>query len=131
MTEETKKILEELERELQEDELLTDLPGSILEEPDDQSVSQVLDQLMTEPAFEDMDQLSVAQKNVETYHNYSNDYGQESCAAEEQEYGEVHMKENIAERRQDRLMIALMIIASFLSLGIIAVLIYWIETFLS
>lgn len=132
MTDDTKKILEDLEKRLQEDDLLTDMPDSILEEPDEQSVTQVLDRLMTEPAFEDPDQMSVAQGDVEAYHNYSNDYGQE------QEYGDVDMEQTYgaAEKpertagRQDLIQIILMAVASFLCLGIIGVLIYWIETFL-
>lgn len=131
MTDDTKKILEELERELQEDDLLTDLPQSILGEPDEQSVSQVLDQIMTEPAFEDPDQLSVAQGNVASYQNYSNDYGQgHEPEPDGQIYGEdPHKNVKKAARQQDRLTIILMAIASFLSLGIICVLIYWLETF--
>lgn len=135
MTDDTKKILEDLEKRLQEDELLMDMPESILEEPDEQSVSQVLDQLMTEPAFEDPDQMSVAQGDVEAYHNYSNDYGQEQQYDDvdmdmEQEYG-VEEKPERTVNKQDLLQIILMAIASFLCLGIIGVLIYWIETFLS
>ncbi len=135
MTDDTKKILEDLEKRLQEDELLMDMPESILEEPDEQPVSQVLDQLMTEPAFEDPDQMSVAQGDVEAYHNYSNDYGQEQQYDDvdmdmEQEYG-VEEKPERTVNKQDLLQIILMAIASFLCLGIIGVLIYWIETFLS
>lgn len=132
MTEDTKKILEELEKELQEDDLLMDMPDSILAKPDERTVSQVLEQLMAEPAFEDPDQLSVAKGDVKTYHNYSNDYGQEQeyCDTNtEQEYG-VEEKPDRTAWKQDRLQIILMAIASFLSLGIICVLIYWLEKIL-
>lgn len=126
MTDDTKKVLEDLEKRLQEDDLLIDLPHSILEEPDDQSVGEVLDQLMEEPAFEDPDQLSVAQGNVEQYQNYSNDYGQE------QQYGVDTAQEQDMKRKkkQDKIIITLMAIASFLCVGIIGVLIYWMENFL-
>lgn len=126
MTDDTKKVLEDLEKRLQEDDLLLDLPHSILEEPDDQSVGEVLAQLMEEPAFEDPDQLSVAQGDVEQYQNYSNDYGQE------QQYGvDAEQERNMKrKKREDKIVITLMAIASFLCVGIIGVLIYWMEHFL-
>ena len=40
------------------------------------------------------------------------------------------LKKKDAKKREDRHLITLMAIASFLCLGIIAVLIYWLETFL-
>lgn len=135
MTEDTKKLLEELEKELQTDDLLTDLPDSLLEEPDEQTVSQVLEQLMAEPAFEDPDQMSVAQGDVDAYHNYSNDYGQEPQAEEDQQvYGDAGQlpedeEEDVA-TKQEKLQIILMGAASVLSLGIIGVLIYWLEKLL-
>lgn len=132
MMEDTKKLLEELEKQLQTDELLMDMPDSLLEGPDEQTVSQVLEQLMAEPAFEDPDQMSVAQGDVQAYHNYSNDYGQEpQDEAVEQEYDDGAQPEPDQRAwKQDRLQIILMAAASFLSLGIIGVLIYWIEKFL-
>ena len=138
MTEDTKKILEEIERELllaqdpmEEDELLADLPEILLEEDKQQQVDAALERILSESnaegaAFGDPDMTSVPQEPVNVY-NYYNDYGRE--IPEEAEDTKVK-KSAAKKKKEDLTLIILMAVASFLCLGIIGVLIYWIETFL-
>lgn len=134
MTEDTKKILEEIDRELllaqepmEEDELLADLPEILLEEDKQQQVDAALERILSESypdgaAFEDPDFTSVPQEPVNVY-NYYNDYGRD--------IPEEAQEEPMAKKKkEDNTLIILMAIASFLCLGIIGVLIYWVEAFL-
>lgn len=135
MTEDTKKILDEIERELllaqdpmEEDELLADLPESLLEEDKQQQVDAALERILSESlpegaAFEDPDRTSVPQEPVNVC-NYYNDYGRD-ISEETKEKKAVARK-----KKEDKTLIILMAVASFLCLGIIGVLIYWIEMFL-
>lgn len=135
MTEDTKKILEEIERELllsqepmEEDELLADLPEVLTQEDKQQQVDvaleRILEDSMTEDmAFEDPDLTYVSQEPGDIY-NYYNDYGRD---LPEEEPEEISMAKK---KKEDNTLIVLMAVASFLCLGIIGVLIYWVETFL-
>lgn len=136
MTEDTKKILDEIERELllsqdpmEEDELLADLPECLTQEDKQQQVDAALERILADSmpegaAFEDPDSINMPQEPVNVY-NYYNDYGRD--IPEETEEEPVAKKKK---KKDDTTLIVLMAIASFLCLGIIGVLIYWIETFL-
>lgn len=135
MTEDTKKILDEIERELllaqdpmEEDELLADLPESLLEEDKQMQVDAALERILSESqsegaAFEDPDQTNVPQEPVNVC-NYYNDYGRDIPEESQKEEPEAKKK------KEDMTLVILMAVASFLCLGIIGVLIYWIEAFL-
>ena len=135
MTEDTKKILDEIERELllsqepmEEDELLADLPEVLFEEDKQQQVDAALERILAESdpegiAFEDPDLVAIPNEPVNVC-NYYNDYGRE-IPEETQEEEPVAKK-----KKDDTMLVILMAIASFLCLGIIGVLIYWVEAFL-
>ena len=60
------------------------------------------------------------------YSNYANDYGEEL-----QEFAETGGQESLRKKKKnDRIIIGLMITACLLCLGILGVLIYWLEVFL-
>ena len=109
MTEDTRKELERIEKELLEQE-----PVDILQD-------EVILSVMAEPAFED-DVTIHAPSGPMLYRNFSNDYGRE---LEE----EVPVKEP-QRPRKDRVDTVLMFTASALCLGIIGVLTYWLIKFL-
>ena len=135
MTEDTKKILDEIERELllsqepmEEDELLADLPEILFEEDKQQQVDAALERILAETdpdgiAFEDPDRVEIPQEPVNVC-NYYNDYGRDipEEALEEEPMAK--------KKKDDTMLIILMAVASFLCLGIIGVLIYWVEAFL-
>ncbi len=119
MHNERQQELERLEQELlkdipMDDDLLADIPRSLWESTPATPTEEVL----PEPAFEDPDfDISLDLETEEP---------QEEPMKEK-------MTKNIkkaAKAREDKWLIALMIIASFLCLGIIGVLIYWMEAFL-
>ena len=142
MSNERQKALEQLQKELLEDDLLedtesTNLSDNLLDDlptalfnnpttPDEPEFS--LEEILAEefeevvPAFEDPDKIHMPKEPME-YHNYSNDYGRDS---EDTDLDNKKKKQKI----EDNWQIALMAVASFLCLGIIGVLIYWMEVFL-
>lgn len=141
MSNERQKALEQLQKELLEDDLLgeegensfpdnllDDLPTALFDnskpaEPEF-SLEDILSEEQTEviPAFEDPDEIHEPEEPME-YRNYSNDYGRDT---EESAMEKNKKKQKI----EDNWQIILMAIASFLCLGIIGVLIYWMEVFL-
>ncbi len=108
--ENTNEELERIEREL------------LAEEPQD------LDKLMKEfleepmPAFEDPDKTVILDDPV-VYCNYSNDYGKD--VQKEAEEAALRKK-----KKDDKIIITLLSIAAGLSVGIIAVLVYWLVKYL-
>ncbi len=123
MNDERQQELERLEKELlkdipADDDLLADIPRSLWESTPDVCEEEEV----SEPAFEDPD------------FDISLDFDMEETQEEPQEESmKEKMTKNInkaAKAREDKWLIALMIIASFLSLGIIGVFIYWMEAFL-
>ena len=90
---------------------------------DEQMLSEIIDE-GSKPAFDDPDKIYEPAEPM-VYCNYSNDYGKEA----EEEYNEA---EAIAmqKKKNDKVIIGLMIAASVLCLGIMGILIYWWETFL-
>jgi len=110
---------EELER--LEQELLAQEDDDILEDA-------LLREILTEtdgPAFEDPDEILEPVRPM-VYCNYSNDYGKDL-----QEFAESGGDKKMAKKKKgDRLLIGLMITASVLCLGIIGILIYWLEAVL-
>ena len=102
MKDETKDLLEEYEKEL--------MAESLREEQE------------AGPAFEDPDVLEVGPA-PEVYSNFANDYGREL-----QEFAENGGEE--AETQGDSILTVLMLIATILSLGIIAVMLYWLQSWM-
>ena len=141
MNEELKRALEEIEKDFLEDEpqnVNIDKPpmeedefdallAKILAENDEPS-SRYRD---GEPAFEDPDKLDIPDQPV-AYYNYSNDYGNKQ-RQHQPAYKEDDMAKKRARRqakKNDKWSVILMGIASALCVGIIAVLVYWLEAFL-
>ena len=99
MKDETKDLLEEYEKEL--------MAESLREEQE------------AGPAFDDPDVLEVGPA-PEVYSNFANDYGREL-----QEFAENGGE--LEEDRKDNILTVLMLVATILSLGIIAVMLYWLQ----
>lgn len=133
MNEDMKRVLEELEQDLLDDDLLEDVPQKN-NKTDEDDIDAILARILAEtddsigdygetaPAFEDPDKPHISAEPV-VYCNYSNDYGNEAADAEEK-------AEREAAKKEDKWLIALMGVASALCLGIIAVLVYWLVAFL-
>lgn len=134
MKDETQHVLDEFEKELWEDDLLKDMPKSLLEKQKDDDIDQIMAEILadmnldTEPAFEDPDKLHYSD-GPDIYCNYSNDYG--NSADEQAEYADEDVEAEIQEKKsEDKWLITLMGVASALCVGIIGVLVYWMEVFL-
>ena len=102
MKEDTKEILEEMEKELMREALLEEQEAG--------------------PAFEDPDVLETGPE-PEVYSNFANDYGRE--LAQFAENGEEAQAEG-----NDSVLTILMLIASILSLSIICVMLYWLQAWM-
>ena len=102
MKEDTKEILEEMEKELMREALLEEQEAG--------------------PAFEDPDVLETGPE-PEVYSNFANDYGRELTQFAEN--GEAAQAEE-----NDSVLTILMLIASILSLGIICVMLYWLQAWM-
>ena len=102
MKEDTDQILEELEKEL--------LKEALLEEQE------------AGPAFEDPDVLETGPE-PEVYSNFANDYGRELAQFAENG-GE------LPEEKNDSVTVILMLIACILGMGIICVMLYWLQAWL-
>ncbi len=110
--------LERLEKELlADDDLLADLPETLLDDGRED----------TAPAFEDPDRIHEPQEPM-VYCNFSNDYGRGKMPQEEKQTKK--KKSAAAKKQEDKIQIILMAVISFLCLGIIGVMIYWLEVFL-
>lgn len=148
MNEDMKRVLEELEKDLLNEELVNDAPQSNTASDEDllmdmpQSITQnttaeedidaILADFLAEgeedvaaadeavPAFEDPDKPDFPDEPV-TYCNYSNDYGND---------GEDMKKKSKTSTKEDKWQIALMGVACGLCVAIIGVMIYWLEAFL-
>lgn len=109
--EDTKKALDRLQRELlnEESDRLDTLLEEFLEEP--------------MPAFEDPDAITIPDRKV-AYINYANDYGSQPQEAAQAKAVQKKKK------KDDRTIVALMVIASLECVGILGVLIYWLKMFL-
>jgi len=73
------------------------------------------------PAFEDPEKLRVPETDM-VYHNFSNNYGKETEEGKKAAYA-------AAKKKNEQIILGLMIAASVLCVGIIGVLIYWLEVF--
>ena len=113
MRDDTKQELERLEREL----LAQEPEEDVL---DDAVIRALMEE--TEPAFEDPDFIHTPREPM-VYCNYSNDYGWDLKRCAESGGQE-------PEKKEDKLLIGLMIAASGLCLGIIGVRIYWLVAYL-
>lgn len=78
------------------------------------------------PAFEDPEMPGMAKRDV-AYHNYSNNYGK--GAVPNAKAARKQAAEEAVKKKNDRILIGLMITASVLCVGILCVLIYWLEMF--
>lgn len=129
MKEETKEILEEMEKELLQEEILEEIEQKLLQEEDvpQQSILEEIEQgllqevLLEEqgdgPAFANLDTLETGPE-PEVFSNFANDYGRERSR---RKGGKFAAQEN------DSVMIILMLIACILSLGIICVMLFWLQ----
>ncbi len=117
MKDDTRAELERIEKELlaQDPEMDFFLEGMSI--PEDKNLLSEL----SEPAFENMDEIKDPEEPL-VYCNYSNDYGRD---LETEEDGEQQTMS-----KDDKINVGLMIGASALALGIIAVMIYWLVKFL-
>ncbi len=145
MNEDMKRVLEELEKDLLDEELtqkapqssdedlLMDMPQSITRSTTaEEDIDAILADFLAEdedgatiaedvePAFEDPDKPQFPDEPV-VYCNYSNDYGND---------GEDMKKKSKASAKEDKWQIALMGVACGLCAAIIGVMIYWLEAFL-
>jgi len=79
----------------------------------------------SQPAFENPDEIHDPEQPM-VYCNYSNDYGKEL-----EDFAENDAEEPVSykQKRDDKILIALMITASVLCLGILGMLMYWMELF--
>ena len=119
----TNKELDRLEREL-----LADCKPVTDEEVDSILDDALLREILAEgkePAFADPDKIREPAEPM-TYCNYSNDYGRDISDPAENG-GEEKMAKK---KKSDKVLIGLMITASALCLGIIGLLIYWLEAVL-
>lgn len=102
MKDDTKDLLKEFEKELMREALLEEQEAG--------------------PAFEDPDTLETGPA-PEVYSNYANDYGRELTQFAEN--GGEEPQENA-----DGSLVILMLIACILSLGIIGVMLYWLQSWM-
>ena len=133
--EDTREELERLEQELlaeeqlsNEEQMLEELIQEVKSEEasddiflDEELLREVLSEDAT-PAFEDPEKIHEPEELV--YSNFANDYGKDL-----QKEDETADEEQSKKAAEDKLQIILMIAASALSLGIIAILIYWLVAF--
>lgn len=119
MKDERQQELERLEKELLEDDLLADIPQSLLE-PDAPAWIEDTAFEMDETVFEEAEPIPEAQESQ----------SDEELPMKEATRKSTKKSKANAQKREDKWLIILMAIASFLCLGIIGVLIYWLEAFL-
>ena len=120
--EDTRKELERLEQELLADEELT-LTDNELDELflEDDLLREILAE-DAEPAFDDPDKIREPAEPM-VYCNYSNDSGKDL-----QEFADGGA-DAAAKKKNDKIIMGLMITASVLCLGIVGIMIYWLEAF--
>ena len=123
------QLIEELSQEM-EDATQTPSDADAPEEPALVVDDAMLEELMAEvngPAFDDSDAMAVSDETM-VFHNFSNDYGKDLDG-----YGEAEPEKVVDEqtkKRDDKIVIGLMIAACALCLGILGMLIYWLVAFL-
>ena len=105
-------------------EELERIEQGLLEE-ENQDLDRLLKEFLDEPmpAFDDPDKTEISDEPV-VYCNYSNDYGNEPQETEEED---AQMKK---QKKDEKTVMGLMITAACLSMGIIAVLVYWLVKYL-
>lgn len=143
MNDEMKRALEELEKDLLEDDMLEDMPQTLIEESTEEDIDAILAKILAEddgeqepvedmfrvaddpiPAFEDPDQPHISDDPL-VYCNFSNDYGNDYADTEDTQ------QDGADVATEDKWLITLMGVASALCVGIIGVLIYWMVAFLN
>lgn len=112
----TQEELDRLEQELLADEELSEENIEL----DEDLLTEVMEEF-SEPAFDAPEKIRIPAEGV-VYSNFANDYGEdlEHLAAT----GETETK-----KKNDKVIIGLMITASVLCLGIIGILVYWLNAF--
>ena len=113
-----RKTLEQLQNELINEEV--------------QPLDELLEEFLNEPlpAFEEPDTTVPADTPV-VYRNFSNDYGaQPPEPTQEDLQAEEEAKRLRKHQNDERTILALMVVASIECVGILAILAYWIKTFL-
>lgn len=117
-----KDTQEELDR--LEQELLAEEPQQPEEDVDlDEALLTEVIAEFSEPAFDDPDKILEPEEGV-VYSNYANDYGEQLQNLAET--GEVEE----GKKKNDKVIIGLMIAVSVLCAGIISILLYWLYAFL-
>ena len=122
-------LLEEALQEEPEEEVVPEAP-SVTDETmlvDDAMLDALLAEVNS-PDFDDPDTLGVSDETM-VFHNFSNDYGKDMDGYGELEPEEAPVDEQ-TKKRDDKIVIGLMIAACALCLGILGVLIYWLVAFL-
>lgn len=146
-------LREENEPEAEKEELVSVLTGDIPEEDKQQELERIDQELLEDlipeeaeteeateketpvPAFEDPDRI-VDPKEPLVYCNFSNDYGKELEEALKEEQPEPTPKpapqrsSAVKAKRDEKIIIGLMLAISILCVGILGVFIYWLETLL-
>ena len=128
MKKDTDEELQRLEKELlelQQSQETLIIPVSEVEQAEKTATQEDLDaallqEVLAQPAFEDMEQIHEPEEPL-VYRNFSNAYGK-NLEKQEQPTKEIPAG--------DKIDIGLMIAASGLCLGIIAVMIYWLVAYL-
>ena len=113
----TQEELDRLEQELLAEEVQPEEDVDL----DEALLTEVMEEF-SEPAFDDPDKIREPAGGV-VYSNYANDYGEDLQRLADT--GETEPK-----KKNDKVIIGLMITASVLCLGIIGILLYWLNTFL-
>lgn len=122
-------LLEEALQEEQEEEVVSETP-SVTDETllvDDAMLDALLAEVNS-PDFDDPDAMGVSDETM-VFHNFSNDYGKDLDGYGEPEPEEAPVDEQ-TKKRDDKIIIGLMIAACALCLGILGVLIYWLVAIL-
>jgi len=114
----TQRELERIEQEL----LLTE---EAYDQDAEEDIIQVLLAEQDGPAFDDPEKIHDPEEPM-VYRNFSNDYGNEPKDQEEKPRKSGKSKK----RHRDRVLAGLMVTASVLCLGILGILVYWLEAFL-
>jgi len=114
----TQRELERIEQELLSEEELYD-------ENDEQDLIAALMPETKGPAFDDPEKIHEPDGPL-VYSNFSNDYGKKPTEDPEKK----DRKEKMRQKKRDKTLIGLMLTACLLCVGILGVLVYWMEAFL-
>lgn len=127
-------LLEELSQAVEESIQENDAPAEQTPSVTDETLlvdDAMLDALLAEvngPDFDNADAMGVSDETM-VFHNFSNDYGKDLDGYGEPQPEEAPVDEQ-TKKRDDKIVIGLMIAACALCLGILGLLIYWLVALL-